>query len=144
MVQIQMIRYKRIVDRLSLLLAVCMIGTTSMMAQSTTELLRREIDKLTMYETTIDTAVVPGYLVGIIDGQNQAILSFGRRSLTSQDTLTRQDVFELGSVSKVITSTLCANLDANGTIIMTEAIDESLPAEFQNSNGYTVSIEQLL
>ena len=113
-------------------------------AQSATELLRQEIEQLALFETTIDTASTPGYIVGIIDGSNQVVLSFGTRGRRSLDTINGEDVFEVGSVSKVLTATLCAILSEQESIDISEDIGRYLPDEYTNSSGYEISLELLL
>lgn len=62
-------------------------------------LLKKEIDKILKYEKSIDFNVVPGVIVGIIDGDSTFRFSFGR-------DISLDGIFELGSVTKPIVAWL--------------------------------------
>jgi len=63
------------------------------------ELLRKEIDKIIRYEQSIDFAVVPGIIVGIIDGDSTFTYTFGR-------DINLQGIYEMGSVTKPVVAWL--------------------------------------
>lgn len=126
------------------LLSILFSAIVPVNGQSATELLRREIAQLIEFETAIDTEATPGFIVGIIDGQNEAILSFGRRNKTSTDTIRQDDIFELGSVTKLVTAAVCVELAQAGKVDLQTDIANYLPEEFRNVNDYEVTLEMLL
>src|SRR3989337_1259228 len=63
------------------------------------DLLRKEIEKIIKYENTIDYNVVPGVLIGIIDGDHPFQFKFGK-------DINPDGIFELGSLTKPFVSWL--------------------------------------
>lgn len=61
--------------------------------QAQAELLRKEIEKIIRYEQSVDFNVVPGVLVGIMDGDSIFKFSFGR-------DIAPDGIFEIGSLTK--------------------------------------------
>jgi D-alanyl-D-alanine-carboxypeptidase/D-alanyl-D-alanine-endopeptidase len=57
------------------------------------ENLRKEIEEIILYEAGIDFSVVPGVMVGVIDGDSMYISSHGQ-------PIDQEAIFELGSVTK--------------------------------------------
>lgn len=62
---------------------------------SQSQLLRKEIEKIIKYEQSIDFNVVPGILVGVIDGDSTFQFSFGR-------DIESEGIFEMGSLTKPV------------------------------------------
>ena len=69
----------------------------ALMAQA--EELRREIGKIIKYEQSIDFNVVPGVLIGVIDGDNTFRFVLGR-------DIDPDGIFELGSITKPVVALL--------------------------------------
>ena len=63
------------------------------------DVLEREIEKIIRYEEPVDFNVVPGVLIGVMDGDSTYRLSFGRN-------IDPDGIFELGSLTKPITAWL--------------------------------------
>ena len=61
--------------------------------------LKREIEKIIRYEAYIDFNVVPGVMVGVIDGSNTYINSFGEQ-------LDPDSIYELGGLTKPVVAWL--------------------------------------
>jgi len=68
--------------------------------------LRIEIDKLIRYDTEIDFKKLPGFLVAVIDNDSTYYFSFGTRLNAEKSNFSKDDIFELGSITKVFTSSL--------------------------------------
>lgn len=70
-----------------------------------------------------------GLVVGIVDADGRRFVSFG---VTERHGATRPDensVFEIGSVTKVFTATLLAEMAADGEVALDSAIQSYLPEE---------------
>src|SRR5688572_8493761 len=68
-------------------------------ATSQSDLLRKEIEKIIKYEQPIDFNVVPGILVGIIDGNSIFQFQFGR-------DIEMDGIYEMGSLTKPVVAWL--------------------------------------
>src|SRR5688500_8754988 len=66
---------------------------------SQAELLRAEIEKIIKYEHSVDYNVVPGVLVGVIDGDSTFEFVFGRN-------IDPNGIYELGSLTKPVVAWL--------------------------------------
>lgn len=108
------------------------------------ERMRAEIEKTIKYETNIDYTLTPGFIVGIIDGPSSVVFSFGNRDLVSEDKITIEDIFELGSVTKVLTATLIAEMDRAQVLSIQDNFDALLPDINQNQDMAHYTIEDLL
>lgn len=81
-----------------LLMFACLV-IYAVSGYSQAELLKKEIDKIIRYEKSVDFKVVPGVLVGIIDGDSTYRYSFGR-------PLNMDGIYEIGSITKPIVAWL--------------------------------------
>ncbi len=72
--------------------------------------LRKQIERLIQYETTIDYRITPGFIVGILDGDSTYIRSFGQKDFNSNESIRVNNVFEIGGISKVLTTILTLQL----------------------------------
>lgn len=71
-------------------------------------LLQKEIAEIIRYEANIDFTVVPGVLVGVIDGDSTYVCSFGQR-------MDKDSMYELGSLTKPVIAWLAQKaLDSLG------------------------------
>lgn len=68
-------------------------------ASAQSALLRGEIEKIIRYEQPIDFNVVPGILIGVIDGDSTFLFQFGR-------DIDPDGVYELGSLTKPVVAWL--------------------------------------
>ncbi len=78
-----------------------------------------------------------GNLVGItvasINGDSVKLYNYGKRSVSDPRPLTAESQFEIGSISKVFTNLLLAEMVAKGTLSYTTSLSELLPQiEFVN------------
>ena len=87
--------------------------------------IRKEINTLIKYETSIDFKSTPGFIVGMIDGDSSYILSFGCRSLEDKSSILKNDVFELGGVTKIYTA-----------MIVTSMVNEKKLSLYSSINDY--------
>lgn len=68
-----------------------------------------------------------GVAVGVVVGEEKLVRGLGRVSLDSDASPDGDTVYEIGSVTKVFTGILLAQMDAEGSLSANEAIDELMP-----------------
>jgi len=112
--------------------------------KSYAEKLRKQIEKTIEFETTIDYELTPGFIIGIVDGINSIVLSFGTRGIMSEDTISDGDIFEIGSVTKVFTASLIAEMVTAGEISLNTHFDTLLPKIYRNQEMTQFTVEDLL
>ncbi len=115
----------------SLTLASLICGTPQSRCQ-TSQPLRVQIEKLIRYDTDISLQGIPGFIVGIIDGDSSYVLPFGVQGLNSTDVLTENDVFEIGSLTKVMTAHILLKLYEKQLLEVDDPLNKYLPPEYQN------------
>ena len=101
------------------------------------ENLRKETEEIITYEAGIDFSVVPGVMVGVVDGDSTYISSFG-------EPMDQTGIFELGSVTKPFVAWLVDQaLDSLGWD-RDVSICRFLPDSLCNTKWESVTVEQLL
>lgn len=106
--------------------------------------LKKEIEKIIKYDTEIEFKKTPGFLVHIIDGKHQYTEQFGTKEKKTKDTLTQNDLFQIGSVSKIFTSLLFQELAKKKLIALDDPIHRYLDPEIENESLKHLSIKNLL
>lgn len=106
--------------------------------------LKKEIKKIISYETDIDWDVIPGMIIGIIDGDSTFVISIGNKAFNKKDTLVIDDKFEVGSLTKIFTSSLILNLVLEGRINYNDEVNNFLPKDFKNTKLDSLTINDLL
>ncbi|MCQ4317668.1 class C beta-lactamase [Stutzerimonas zhaodongensis] len=71
---------------------------------------------------------IPGLAIAITAQGQQRFYNFGLTSKTTQQPVTRDTLFEVGSVSKTLTATLAAYAEAEGKLSLTDSPGRHLPA----------------
>ena len=72
---------------------ICFFCLPAILSSGQQELLRKEIEKIIKYEQSIDFNVVPGVLIGIIDGDSTFTFAFGYN-------INPGGIYEMGSLTK--------------------------------------------
>lgn len=94
-----------------------------------------EADQAAKVRQTVDTAIkpvieqygIPGLAVGVtIDGQRHFI-DYGLASKNPQVAVTRETLFELGSISKTFTATLATYAEVEGKLSLNDTIGKHMP-----------------
>ena len=95
-----------------------------------------EQPKLTDYEIRnilrerIDVAKKSvGIVVGLVDDKGTRIISYGKPSQDSRDSVDGESIFEIGSVTKVFTATLLADMVERGDLGLDDPISKFLPRQ---------------
>jgi CubicO group peptidase (beta-lactamase class C family) len=98
---------------ISLVVSLALLPTHARIAQ--TELTTDEIK--TILRDRIDVANKSvGIVVGLIDDKGTRIISYGKPNQNSSQPLDGNSVFEIGSVTKVFTATLLADMAERGEV----------------------------
>jgi CubicO group peptidase (beta-lactamase class C family) len=68
-----------------------------------------------------------GIVVGLVDDKGVRLISYGKPNKTSDQTVNGDSVFEIGSVTKVFTATLLADMVERGEVNLNDPISKYLP-----------------
>lgn len=82
-------------------------------------------------------AAEAGIIVGLIDGDEEIIFVVGNSSFT-EETL-----FEYGSITKVVTGIMLAQLAEEGKFLISDPLNDSLPPAMQAEKWETVTIQDV-
>jgi beta-lactamase class C len=85
---------------------------------------------------------VPGMAIGVTVAGHSWVFNYGVASKESRQPVTRNTLFELGSVSKTFTATLASYAAANGELSLTDPAGKYLPT-LQSSEFGKVSLLEL-
>jgi CubicO group peptidase (beta-lactamase class C family) len=106
--------------------------------------LKIEIDKLIRFDTEIDFKKIPGFIVAVIDNDSTYYFSFGTTSRGEKINFSKDDIFEIGSVTKVFTACLMSILVSEGLISYSDQVNSYLPEEYQNPRLKELTISDLI
>jgi CubicO group peptidase (beta-lactamase class C family) len=70
-----------------------------------------------------------GIVVGVIDAQGRRVISYGRLDQGDGRPLNGDTMFEIGSVTKVFTSLVLADMVQHGEVALSDPVAKYLPAE---------------
>jgi len=124
-----------------------MVGVLPLMAQSPTksafpteaqirDLLVERIDK--QHQSI-------GIVVGIVDSAGRRTISHGKFDTGDSTSVDGNTIFEIGSVTKVFTSLLLADMVQRGEVALTDPVARYLPAgvKMPERNGRQITLEDL-
>jgi CubicO group peptidase (beta-lactamase class C family) len=106
--------------------------------------LRKELDKIITFDSDVSYDLTPGFIIGIIDGDSTYFESFGHHADDKKNIISPNDIFELGSVSKTITSSLVFHLIENKKLRLDQKINTFVPVDYQNPRMKNLAISDLL
>jgi CubicO group peptidase (beta-lactamase class C family) len=85
-----------------------------------------------------------GIVVGIVSPAGRRIVAHGRRAVDDQRQLDGDSVFEIGSVTKVLTSVLLADMVRRGEVALTDSVFRYLPSLTSRANeSRTITLADL-
>jgi D-alanyl-D-alanine-carboxypeptidase/D-alanyl-D-alanine-endopeptidase len=86
-----------------------------------------------------------GIVVGVIEPQGRKIISYGHRNVGDPRPLDGDTVFEIGSITKVFTALLLADMVAKNEVALAEPIAKYLPADVKipERNGRSITLVDL-
>jgi serine-type D-Ala-D-Ala carboxypeptidase/endopeptidase len=106
--------------------------------------LRKELEKIISYDADISYDLTPGFIIGIIDGDSIFFESFGHHAGKNNQKIFPNDIFEIGSISKSITSSLLFQLQAKNIINIKDKVNKYLPVDYQNPRLKNLTISDLM
>ncbi len=86
-----------------------------------------------------------GMVVGVIDSSGRRVISYGKLETGDSRAVDGDTIFEIGSVSKVFTSLLLADMAQKGEVALTDPVAKYLPAgvKVPERNGRPITLEDL-
>jgi serine-type D-Ala-D-Ala carboxypeptidase/endopeptidase len=86
-----------------------------------------------------------GIVVGIIDSTGRRTISYGKFDSGDNRAVDGNTIFEIGSVTKVFTSLLLADMARRGQVALTDPVAKYLPAgvKMPERNGRQIALEDL-
>lgn len=118
-----------------LLLALCMVG----IAQSDADIRKILADRIDGMHRSV------GIVVGVIGPDGRHVIAYGAPDKTGGRPLDGDTVFEIGSVSKVFTNLLLADMVRRGEVALDDPIAKYLPATVKvpQRNGRQITLVDL-
>jgi D-alanyl-D-alanine-carboxypeptidase/D-alanyl-D-alanine-endopeptidase len=86
-----------------------------------------------------------GIVVGVIEPNGRRVISYGHQDTSDPRPLTRDTVFEIGSITKVFTSLLLADMVQRGEVALNDPVVRYLPAgtKVPGRNGRQIALIDL-
>ena len=86
-----------------------------------------------------------GIVVGVIDSTGRRTISYGKFDTGDNRAVDGNTIFEIGSVTKVFTSLLLADMVQRGEVALTDSVAKYLPAgvKMPERNGRQITLEDL-
>jgi len=86
-----------------------------------------------------------GIVVGLIDSSGRRTLSYGKFDVGDSRAVDGDTIFEIGSITKVFTSLLLADMVQRGEVALTDPVAKYLPAgvKVPERNGRQITLEDL-
>ena len=86
-----------------------------------------------------------GIVVGVIDSQGRRVVAYGRLNSADDAPLDGDTVFEIGSITKVFTSLLLADMVERGEVALSDPVANYLPLEVRTPErkGKQITLQDL-
>ncbi len=86
-----------------------------------------------------------GLAIGVVEGRSPRIIAVGRRGATGSPAIDGKTVFEIGSVSKVFTTVLLAEMVGRGEVKLEDPVQQHLPVGVRvpSRNGKAITLLDL-
>jgi len=86
-----------------------------------------------------------GIVAGLIDAKGRRVVAYGRAAAGDTRPLTGQSIYEIGSITKVFTSLLLADMVNRGEVALTDPVSKLLPADVKvpERNGRAITLQDL-
>ena len=93
----------------------------------------------------VNNQYTPGMVVGMVNADGRAFYSYGQTAYGSNRTPDEHTVYEIGSISKIMTTSLLADLWVNGEVDLGDFVEDYLPedVEMPSRNGRKITLEHL-
>src|SRR5215813_10731341 len=126
------------------LLAIATVETLSLHAQSPAVPSDADIRQILADRIDRDRQSV-GIVVGVIDAGGRRVITHGSLEKGDSRPLTGDTIFEVGSVTKVFTSLLLADMVRRGEVALTDPVAKYLPTDVKvpERNGRAITLQDL-
>jgi CubicO group peptidase (beta-lactamase class C family) len=102
-----------------------------------------QVDKIV--QAHLSRSKAPGVAIGIIDGRKISVLGYGRVAKEEEAKPRGDTVYEIGSITKVFTTFLLADLAREDVVRLNDPIKKHLPADVKapRSNKSEITLQDL-
>ena len=94
-------------------------------------------------QARIDAGYHPGFVVGVVDADGPRVYGFGSVGADATDVPDGQTVYEIGSISKVFTALLLADMAARGEVDLDDPVAAYLPDSVAVPGGEAITLAHL-
>lgn len=131
-------------------MAVCSVGIAALFACAVAQTAPRsaivsdaEIRKILM--DRIENKQSVGIVVGVIEPSGRRVVAYGGLDKDDKRPLNGDTIFEIGSISKVFTSLLLADMVQHGQVMLNDPVAKYLPptVKMPERNGRVITLEDL-
>jgi beta-lactamase class C len=123
----------RAVSLMAITVFACTITAVSHAADDRRARINKVVDRA--IEPVIVNNGIRGMAVGIIDGDEHYVFNYGLASAETGKPVTRDTLFELGSVSKTLTATLASYAQVKGYLSLSDPTSKFLPSLHKSPFG---------
>ncbi len=116
----------RAVSLMAMTTLVCTITPVSYAVEARQDRIKSTVNRT--IEPVIENNGIHGMAVGIIDGDKHYVFNYGLASTETRTPVTRDTLFELGSISKTFTATLAAYAQVSGYLSLSDSTGQFLPS----------------
>jgi beta-lactamase class C len=116
----------RAVNLMVMTALACTITPVSYAADNQQDRIRSAVNRT--IEPVIADNSIRGMAVGIIDGDEHYVFNYGLASTETGKPVTRDTLFELGSVSKTLTATLASYAQVSGYLSLSDPTSKFIPS----------------
>ena len=112
-------------------------------AAATNEPLEKRVAAL--MQPLIDDGWAEGLMVGVVQSGKESLFAFGSLGDQTTTAIDENTVFEIGSVTKVFTAVLLADMATKGEVSLDEPVAKSLPSEWRvpTPGGKPIALKNL-
>jgi D-alanyl-D-alanine-carboxypeptidase/D-alanyl-D-alanine-endopeptidase len=105
--------------------------------------LSTEIEKV--IQERVDGGYSVSIVVGVLDENDSKFYNYGRKAKNSTQDVNENTIYEIGSITKVITSLILADMVEEGELSLDDPIDKFLPREVKipMGNGKKITLKHL-
>ncbi len=103
-----------------------------------------EIQKIIRYETEISHDDVPGFSLGVIDGDSSYLFSFGSAVRDSSIAISDSAIYEIGGLTKVFTALLFNRLEDLNKIDRSKKLNDFLSNSEKNPGLDQITLHHLI
>jgi len=125
------------------ILLICLCWTSGQ-AQEVLEHLKKQVDKIIYYDTSIDRSKIPGFVIAIQLGDSTYIWGNGQKSRTTEVEPDEGTIFEIGGLTKAFTASLVQLLVEEQVLHYDSTVNHYLPECYQNPNTNHLTISHLV